>query len=270
MRLLRVAAGQEASVAGELAVNVATAARLATSAADRGARVLVLPELFLTGYAPETWAHEASIALDDPDLAPLVELATERDLVVLAGAAVRRALDASTLSLLAFTPDGEVHVAYDKQHLTGPERDFFTRGDRGGSLVVDGWDLGLGICYDARFPGHAGAAVEAGAAAYLVSMAYYVGGEHRRDLRLASRALDLGVYVVAAGLTGHCGEGRFSGGTSVHDPEGRALQLLDDEPGVLVVDLDPTAVARARADYPADEDPPGEGAARARVGVLPR
>ncbi len=46
---MRVAAGQAVAVAGDLAANVATAARLTGLAADRGVRVLVLPEAFLTG-----------------------------------------------------------------------------------------------------------------------------------------------------------------------------------------------------------------------------
>ena len=48
---LRVAAAQAESVPGDLAANVATAVPLVEQAADRGARVVVLPELFLTGYA---------------------------------------------------------------------------------------------------------------------------------------------------------------------------------------------------------------------------
>ena len=47
---LRVAAAQATSVAGDVDTNVATAVTLVAGAAERGARVVVLPELFLTGY----------------------------------------------------------------------------------------------------------------------------------------------------------------------------------------------------------------------------
>jgi 5-aminopentanamidase len=248
---IRVAAAQAASVSGDVAANVATAVSLVTSAADRGARVVVLPELFLTGYDPDAWTHDASLVLDDPVLAPLAEVAATRSVVAVVGAAVRRALDESTLSALVFDPDGDVRDAYDKQHLSGAERDFFSGGSGGATLVVDGWELGLGICYDGCFPEHATAAAADGAAAYLCPAAYYVGAEHRRDLRYAARALDNGIYVVLAGLTGTCGSGVFSGGSAVYDPEGRTLGRVDDQsPAVVVCDLDPAEVSLAQAVSP--------------------
>jgi len=75
--VLRVAAAQAVAVPGDVAANVATAVELVTEAADRGARVVVLPELFLTGYDPSVWDHDASLVLDDDDR-PDVMLAHER------------------------------------------------------------------------------------------------------------------------------------------------------------------------------------------------
>lgn len=244
--VLRVAAAQAVSVPGDVAANVTTALTLVTGAADRGARVVVLPELFLTGYDASVWTHDASLVLDDPVLAPLLAAAAERQVVVVVGAAVRRALDSSTLSLLVFDADG-VSAPYDKQHMDTDESWFFTHGDHGASLLVDGWQLGLGICFDGCFPEHARAAAVDGAAAYLVPAAYFVGAEQRRDLYCAARALDNGMYVVMAGLTGRCGEREFCGGSAVHDPEGRPVQRLDAEaPAVVVADLDMAEVTRVR------------------------
>jgi len=248
--VLRVAAAQAASVPGDVPANVATAVRLVASSADRGARAVVLPELFLTGYDPSVWSHDASLSFDDPVLGPLVDQARDRSVVVAVGAAVRRALDSSTLSLLVVDADG-VDAPYDKQHLDHDEARFFTPGDHGASVVVDGWELGLGICYDASFPEHARAAAVAGATAYLCSAAYVVGSEHRRDLYGAARALDNGAYVVVAGLTGRCGASEFSGGSTVLDPEGRAVERLDDRsPAVVVADLDPAEVSGVRGRHP--------------------
>lgn len=269
MSPLRVAAAQAASVPGDVPANVATAVTLVSTAADRGARVVVLPELFLTGYAPETWNHEGSLELDDPALAPLSELATAREVVVVAGAAVRRALDASTLSALVLAPGQEVQGAYDKQHLSGPERDFFTAGDHGASLVVDGWELGLGICYDSSFPEHAAAAARDGASAYLCPAASFAGSEHRHDLKFASRALDNGIYAVVAGLTGTCGRSRFLGRSAVHDPEGRTVERLGDEAGVLVHDLDERAVATHQKEHPVEAERLPSLGSRSRLVLSP-
>ncbi len=248
---LRVAAAQAESVPGDVERNVAMAVALVESAARDGARVVVLPELFLTGYAPEAWTHDQAVTADDPRLRPLRDAAAEQRVVVVAGAAVRRAAGTTTLSLLVVDPAGEVDAAYDKQHLFSDERAFFTAGDHGASIVVDGWELGLGVCYDGCFPEHAAAAARDGASAYLCPSAYYTGSEHRRDLYYPARALDNGMYVVFAGLTGRCGEHDFNGGSAVYDPEGRPLARTGDEIGAVVVaDLARAEVERVRAEHP--------------------
>jgi 5-aminopentanamidase len=252
---LRVAAAQAESVPGDVAANVATAVVQVGAAADRGARVVVLPELFLTGYAPEAWSLQHALTTEDPRLAPLRAVAEERRVVVVAGAAVRRPADAVTLSLLAVDDDGRVSAPYDKQHLFEAERGYFTPGNHGASLVVDGWELGLGVCYDGCFPEHAAAAATEGAQAYLCPSAYFVGSEHRRDLYYAARALDNGIYVVFAGLSGRCGEHAFNGGSAVYDPEGRVLdRVADTAAGVALADLDATEVARVQQMNPIARD----------------
>ena len=248
---LRVAAAQAESVSGEVEVNVARAVELVASAAESDARVVVLPELFLTGYDPAVWRHDLSLTPDDEVLDPLREIARERDVVVVVGAAVRRALDESTLSVLVVDPAGAVSAAYDKQHLFSDEAQFFTPGTHGTTLGVDGWPLALGVCYDGCFPEHAADGAARGARAYLVPAAYVTGSEHRRDLYYAARALDNGIYVVLAGLAGRCGDASYSGGSAVYEPEGRALDRLGAEaPGLVVADLSAAEVRRVQQRHP--------------------
>jgi 5-aminopentanamidase len=269
-RPLRVAATQAASVPGDVDTNVATAVALVTGAAERGARVAVLPELFLTGYDESAWTHDIGLSLDDDRLAPLSEVARSTSTVVVVGAAVRRALDESTISVLVIDDRGEISAPYDKQHLCGAERDFFAAGGHGATIVVDGWDLGLGICYDGCFPEHALSATAGGAAAYLIPAAYYTGGEHRRDVYYAARALDNGIYVVFAGLTGTCGSGSFCGGSAVYDPEGRPVVRVGTEsPGWVVADLDLDVVRRTQRDHPMAMDRLDSLGSRKRVVLTP-
>jgi predicted amidohydrolase len=250
--VLRVAAAQAASVSGDIQANVATAVGLVQDAADQGARVVVLPELFLTGYDPAGWAAETALAqADDPRLEPLGRVSRDRDMVTVVGAALA-APDGVLLSLLLCGGDrDQVQHVYDKQHLTDEEKAFFTPGEHGASIVVDGWQLGLGVCFDGCFPEHAAAAAADGALAYLCPSAYYVGSEHRRDLYYAARALDNGIYVVFAGLTGTCGDYAFNGGSAVYDPEGRpVVRTGAASPAVVVADLDPDEVSRVQAMNP--------------------
>jgi predicted amidohydrolase len=248
---LRVAAVQAKSVAGDVERNVATAVEWVVAAAARGAQVVVLPELFLGGYDPDTWRHrpDSDVHVNDPRLAPLVDASRACGAVALVGAAVRDR-ERRHISMLGFAPHEGAFLAYSKQHLWSDERSVFSPGRAGSSLEVGGWQLGLGICYDGCFPEHARAAVEAGAVAYVCPSAYVVGSEHRRDLYYAARALDNGIYVVMAGLVGGCGELTFSGGTAIYDPQGRCVADVRSGPGIAVADLDCAAVTEARAINP--------------------
>jgi predicted amidohydrolase len=257
LRPLRVAAVQAESVAGEVEANVATACRLIEAAAAEGAKVAVLPELFLPGYDPGTLRADpdgCDVTVADPRLAPLRRTAENAGVASLVGASTRAPDGSRRVSALSFGPDGRVEVAYSKQHLWDEERGIFSRGEAGAAVELGGWQLGLGICYDACFPEHARAASEAGALAYLCPAAYVVGSEHRRDLYYAARAIDNAIYVVFAGLVGRCGELEFSGGSAIYDPQGRPVARVRGHEGIAVADLDPAEIAEARRINPYDRD----------------
>jgi predicted amidohydrolase len=260
-RPLIVAAAQAAAQPGELAGNAVVAARLAVQAADQGAAVVVLPELFLPAYHPPVLgadpagtdlAADGDGRLADARLDPLREVARDRGLVVVVGAAVRHPDRRRTCSALLVDRSGQATAGYDKQHLCGPdEKALFTPGDRGATLVVDGWRLGLGICYDGCFPEHGRAAAAGGADGYLCPSACLAGSQHRRDVYYAARALDNTMYVVFANPVGGDPPWRFNGGSAVYDPEGRPLvRAADAGEAVVVTALDPGELARVRAEHP--------------------
>ncbi|MFC9425495.1 carbon-nitrogen hydrolase family protein [Streptomyces sp. NPDC056987] len=254
---LRVAVAQTEAVSGDVAANARRAAALTVRAADRGARVVVLPELHLCGYdlpalaaAPDRYAVRADPGrtVADPRLDPLAEAAAAHSVTVLTGAAVRGADGALTNSVVACGPSGAPAVAYDKQHLWhADERALFSAGDRGASLTVDGWRLGLGVCYDMSFPEHGRAAALAGAHAYLCPSAFAAGNEYRAAVYLAARALENTVYAVFGNPVGGPPHRPCGGGTAVHGPGGRevARAATAGEETVLA-DLDPAELAGVR------------------------
>jgi predicted amidohydrolase len=257
---LRVAAAQAEAVPGDLAANTTTAARLVRRAADQGAALCVLPELFLPAYDPPALRADPAgtdLAADeegrvaDARLDPLAAAAADRATAVLVGAAVRRPDGRRTLSALLVDRAGTVVAAYDKQHLWGPdERSLFVAGDSGASVEVDGWHLGLGICYDGCFPEHGRAAADTGAYGYLCPSAFVAGSQHRRDLYYAARALDNTMYVVFANAVGGTGDWRFCGGAAIFDPQGRTLvRAADEGEAVVHADLDPQELANIRTKH---------------------
>lgn len=141
-------------------VNVATADRLVRQAAARGARLIVIPELFEGRYFCEDQCAEhlerARPRLDHPTLIYFGQLAKELD-VVLMVSFYERDGNAFYNSCAVIDADATIVGVYRKSHIPdGPgysEKFYFRPGDTG----YRAWDtavgrVGVGICWDQWFP----------------------------------------------------------------------------------------------------------------------
>ncbi|MEU2627747.1 carbon-nitrogen hydrolase family protein [Kitasatospora sp. NPDC007106] len=254
---LRVAVAQAPLVPLDIAANTATAAALVRRAAAQGARLLLLSELFLTGYETAGIAADPdtlTVAPDDPRLAPLAAACAGTGTAVVVGAPVRDR-DTGTLHIAALALDGSGRTAavYRKQFATPNERAAgFSPGTGGCTLELDGWRLGIGVCWDSGFPEHARAAALDGAHAYLVGALFGTGpGAHQRRTVFPARALDNTLYVLLANHVGRSGPYTGCGLSAAWGPDGHLLaEAAEDAPELLTVDLDPAVLARARTDDP--------------------
>ncbi|SIM51282.1 carbon-nitrogen hydrolase family protein [Micromonospora cremea] len=271
---LTVAAGQATCTALDIPANVAIAADLVRRAADQGADLLVLPELFLTGYElPEITADPETYTLNstDPRLDPLAAVCHETRTAVVAGAPTRNPESGRLhISALVLGLDGRFAAHYDKQHTTPSERAAgFSPGTSGCTLTLDGWRLGLGICWDSGFPEHARAAALDGCHAYLVGAMFGRGsGAHQRATVFPARALDNTSYVLLANHSGPSGPYHGCGQSAVWNPDGTLLvDAGTADPGLATARLDPQVLARCRAEEPVLVDPSLSTPAYPRSGI---
>ena len=124
------------------------------SAATRGARLVVLPELVTSGYvfADVAEATARSEPLDGPTVTLLAELSRVHDLVLVAGFCEWSGGERPWNSLVVLDR-GELSAVYRKTHLWGTEKAVFSAGDERAPVV----DTSVGrlaamICYDLEFP----------------------------------------------------------------------------------------------------------------------
>ena len=244
-RTLAIAAVQSTPVFLDRAATLAVVVDQIEQAAAGGARLVVFPEAFVTGYDDTVFAGPLPRADDLSWASPLQRTVDATGVVVVLNTALDHG-DRRALTNVVLAPRRAPWIAYDKQHLHASERDTFSAGPGGASLTLDGVEIALSVCYDANFPEHAGQAAVDGAHVYVNSGAYFPGGAHRRDLHHAARALDNGMYVVFAGLVGAPSE--FIGGSAVFDPLGRRVAHVESREGLAVADVDLSVLTAVRAD----------------------
>ena len=224
--MVRIAVVQMA-MAESVDANLDRAERLVRAAAGRGARIVLLPELFATRYFPQA-EHEEYFALAHearrhPFLPRFQRLATELR-VVLPVSFFERAGQAHFNGVAVIDADGRRLGVYRKSHIPdGPgyeEKFYFNPGDSG----FEPWEtrhgrIGVGICWDQWFPEPARCWALRGAEILLYPTA--IGSEPPEagplDTRLMWQRAMLGhavsnsCYVAAANRTGREGEQTFYG-----------------------------------------------------------
>jgi predicted amidohydrolase len=174
-------------------------------------------------------------------------------------------LDDGKVANRAFVIDreGEVRARYDKIHLfdvdlpTGESwRESATYSAGTDVALINGTPvgkLGLTICYDLRFPMLFARLAEADADVIAVPAAFTVPtGRAHWHVLLRARAIEAGLFVVAAAQVGHHQDGRNTFGHSlVVDPWGEVLLDMGDEPGVGFADIDLARISDVRSRIPA-------------------
>jgi 5-aminopentanamidase len=234
---LTVAVAQSSSMAGKVEGNAARFAVLVSRCAERGARLVVFPELSLVDYElslfsqPQVWLRP-----DDARLDPLREQCRASAINAVVGAGVRAADGRKLLASLVVTDSGDIAV-HGKVHLHGPERELFDPGGPNVLFDIDGWSTALAVCYDAAVPAHAAAAAGAGADLYLVS-SYYDSSEHdRMGIHLASRAMDHRMYALGANHA-RTPTRDSCGGSGIWGPDGSCERRARYSVEVMMGDLD--------------------------------
>jgi predicted amidohydrolase len=243
--------------------NVADACALVREAAGKGARYVQTPEI-TTLMEMQRERLFAALRPEDgnPAIASFAGLARELGIWLHIGsmAILLRNGKIANRSLL-FSPDGAVRARFDKLHmfdveLPGGESYRESKNYQAGSAGVLAdlpWGtLGLTVCYDLRFPHLYRALAQAGADILAIPSAFtrQTGDVHWHVL-LRARAIENGCFVFAAAQAGkhECGRETY-GHSLVVSPWGEVIAEADDGTGVIVADIDPTEVEKARARIP--------------------
>jgi deaminated glutathione amidase len=248
----------------DMARNLVDATALVREAAAQGATYVLTPEVSNI-FEPdkERLKSVAMAEADDMFVKRFSAMAQELGIYLHAGSL---ALNAGGEKLanrsMLFGPDGALIVSYDKIHLfdidlangeSYRESATYNPGANAVTAQLPDFKLGFAICYDMRFPRLANALANAGCSVLAYPAAFTVPtGQAHWHVLLRARAIETGSFVLSAAQGGAHDSGRATYGHSiVISPWGEVLAELGDDPGVLVVDIDPAMSAATRARIPA-------------------
>ncbi len=226
--------------------NLATVQRQLAALSPGPGSLIVLPELWATGFA---YHHLRELADTTPPLLTALQQEAERYDCLLAGSLLE--LDQRTKTFhntLFLTGPHGLQGSYRKQRLFAPmaeDRHF----EPGEAPLPVSTSLGLMaclVCYDLRFPDLAQRQAGLGAGLILVSAQWPLSRRDHWLTLLKARAIENQAFVVACNRCGTTGDTTFAGASVVIDPEGRTLLEATDTPQSALVGLDQAMLATVR------------------------
>ena len=250
-----VAAAVQLAASNDRADNLARAEALIRDAADGGARLVVLPEIFSAPFVgAETdlryfeWAEPA----DGPSNAMARDVSTELDITVMSSI-----FEATTVtgvyhnSTFTFRNGEHVHT-YRKSHLPFsngfPEKFYFRPGSASPStFAVEDATVGTIICYERHFPELSRLLALQGADVMCVPVACAsTPTKEVFQLELRAHAAFNSMFVVCANRVGREGDKHYYGMSAIYGPDGAVVAACGDDEGVVLAEIDPTLVRQRR------------------------
>ncbi|MCK9151198.1 carbon-nitrogen hydrolase family protein [Methanobacterium alcaliphilum] len=241
--------------------NISKALKMIESAASNGAELVILPEMFNCPYDNTKFLEYAESVDDSVTLYSLSEIASKLNINLIAGSIPEKTEQGIYNTSFVFNPNGEIIGFHRKMHLFDievPGQIFFKESDtlESGDIITvietGLCKIGLGICYDMRFPELSRLMALQGAELLVFPGAFNMttGPAHWETL-IRCRSLDNQVYVAAASPARNIDASYVSYGHSmVCDPWGSILKQAKFEETIIYAEIDLNRERNVREELP--------------------
>jgi predicted amidohydrolase len=222
--------------------------------------LLVLPEMFLTGYNIGVQAVTRLAQANDGEAArQIAELAKATGMAIVYGYPERGENGHIYNSVQLIDAHGKSLCNYRKTHLFGElDHSMFTKGpDAFPVFELNGWKLGLLICYDIEFPENTRRLALAGADLIVVPTANMAPYDFIADVTVRCRAFENQCYVAYANYCGREGSIHYCGQSSIAAPNGLQVALAQQDEALITATLERQQLLDAKTGnfYLADRRP---------------
>ena len=237
--------------------NCEKAMRFAEECAARGADVICFPEKFLC----KAKDGETAESLDSPIIDKFKTFAKQKNVnIILGSIGVKSDNPNKTCNTcLVINRGGEIVHRYDKKYafvanvnnINVDESAYTVLGDKIGFFELDGIKMGVGICFDLRYPEYFRELVKLGAEIIFLPSSFYKGtGEYAWDVLTRARAIENQVYFCGCNHCGGIAPAERCGNTRIVSYTGEIMQNLAEGEGVVTATVDLNALRRFRKDFP--------------------
>ena len=242
--------------------NMKVAYRLLKQAKEQGAQLCVLPEYWSIMGLKDTDKVEQAEEFGHGEIQTfLSNVAKELSITLVAGTIPIQSKTPNKIfnTCLVFDALGQLIVRYDKMHLFGfsngqesyQESNTIQAGNDVVSFESEIGKVGLGICYDLRFPEFFRAMGQCSLMVLPAAFTHTTGKAHW-EILLRSRAIENQCYVLASAQGGKHENGRRTWGQSMLiNPWGEIVAQLPEGEGVVIGDIDLTSLEQIRTQLPA-------------------
>ncbi|MDW7660591.1 MAG: carbon-nitrogen hydrolase family protein [Bacillota bacterium] len=249
----KLAVGQFNSYTGCKEKNLEKIEWLTQEATSNGANLIVLPELSISGYRVDEKFIEIAETLNNGEsIKELSRISSENNGIWIYTTIPELNTTEEKPYNTAIMVNSEGLVAYyRKVHLWGNEFNYFSAGNK--TMVVDTpiGKVGMLVCFDISFPEISRTVALQSCEVLLYSMAFSPDSrKYALDLFSRTRALENGCYV---GVSNHVGREKdtdFFGGSQIVNPDGKVLDKIDQDEGIIICEIDNEFLLDTRKRYP--------------------
>lgn len=238
---------------GNLQKNVATAFSMIENAAEQKSTIVLLPELWSSGYDLEKAERYAG---DTPEILKSLTQLSQQYQIYIGGSLLEKSHQGIFNTFYWISPTQEI-LTYRKIHLFRlmEEDRWLSPGERLQIVPTHFGQAGLAICYDLRFPELFRRYALNGATVFLLSAEWPLKRIHHWQTLLRARAIENLCFLFAVNCVGPAYKDVFGGASAVISPWGETLaEGSQTEEELISVPIEPSQVERARSFLPVFQD----------------
>ena len=253
---LSIAVLQHVPAPGDTTAALQRIENFAIKAVNAGCSLLLVPECSVTGYNQSLSAmQQVALSHGDDTQTAIAELCRQHGLSIAYGFAEKdNETYYNTVQLISET--GELTGKYRKTHLWGElDRELFTQGTELSPVcTINGWQIGLLICYDIEFPEAARALALAGAELILVPTGLMHPWRDVAERVVPVRAYENQLYIAYCNYCGAEADLDYEGRSCIVGPDGSDHARAEKSPVLLTATLTRTAIEQNRQALPYHRD----------------